>query len=209
MTQGARQPLELADHAPDEEYAELARRLELRTQELEAAVEALTAIEGATGTLERAITDLRAEASEMRTDRARLAAHIDTLSIHNDGLTRTLAERDKTIAELRARLFQLEAERTRHDARIEALESEVTVLERERKRTVEDLRRISKSRAWRLGHGVSLVARKLTRRPVRAGDAVEVLIRRMESPPEPAAPASASARRDHAQEGPASQDERG
>jgi chromosome segregation ATPase len=194
---------EITGSVADEEYAELTRRLEVRTQELEAAVERLAAVEGATSALERAIVELRTEASELRAERAQLAAHADTLSIQNDGLTRTLAERDKAMVDLRARLFQLEAQRARHGARLGALEAELIALEDERKRTVEDLRRISKSRAWRLGHAVSLMARKLTRRPVRAGDAVEVLIRRMESPPEPMpSPSTTTPTFDRAQEGP-------
>ena len=176
MSQGAPKPLELAQRGPDEEFAELNRRLDLRTQELEGTVSRLAELESATGALEGAITELRAEAGQLRAERARLAAQLDTLSIHNDGLNRSLAE-------LRAEVFQLEAEGERNAARLRALEGELTALEQERKRTVQDLRRLSRSFAWRLAHGLTRIARRLRMRPIVAGGAVEVLISRLEAPP--------------------------
>jgi chromosome segregation ATPase len=165
---------------------ELARRLALRTEELDATVSALRTLERSTETIESAVSDVRGEARELRSERAQLAARIDTLTIHAEGLARAIADRDTALGELRrsnadlqAQIVELQAQAEQARQRTTALEA----LERERQRTVEDLRRLSHSRAWRLGHGATRLIRRLTFRPIKTGGAVEVLIKRLEAPP--------------------------
>jgi chromosome segregation ATPase len=196
------------------ETAELDRRLALRTEELDAAVSRLAFVEGSTGALERAITELRAETTEVRSERARLAARVDTLTLHGDGLMRAVAERDRAIgeyshtlaerqralSELGAQVEALGAESERREARIHALQEELQAgdhrreaLELERRRTIEDLRRVGASRAWRWGHGTSRLLRRLTFRRSRGKGGVEKLLERLDPPASLPAPDEAPA----------------
>ncbi len=201
--------------AATSERDRLETQLSLRDRELETVVRNLVAIEGATASLEHAFAELRSEAQALRGERSSLAERIDLLGLHNDGLHQALAERDRGDAALRSTISTLEQEVERDQARIRSLENEaqltdaelrsstsgraklelrVSELERERERTVEDLRRVASSRAWRWGHGTSRLLRRLTfRRSVKAAGAVEKLLERLEQPPELPAAAPAAA----------------
>jgi chromosome segregation ATPase len=157
------------------ERSELERRLAIRSEELDTSIRQLAAVERAVAELERAMADLRAEAHEVRGERAELLERIDQLARHNDGLERALAEHERIEGELRAESLELAQLRPRLDQ-----------LERERAQTLEDLRRLGASRAWRMGHGVTRLLRRLTFRPIRTGGAVERMIARLQAPALPA-----------------------
>jgi septal ring factor EnvC (AmiA/AmiB activator) len=201
--------------ASTSERERLQTQLSVREEELQTVVRNLVAIEGATASLERAFAELRSEAHELRAERSSLAERIDLLSLHNEGLHQALAERDRGDGALRSTISTLEQELARRRARIGELQNtaeradaelessaagrasvelRISELERERERTVEDLRRVASSRAWRWGHGTTRLLRRLTfRRSLRSAGAVEKLLDRLDPPPAVPADASASA----------------
>jgi hypothetical protein len=75
--------------------------------------------------------------------------------------------------------------------RVQRLESdlsagtvELEALRTERERTVAELRRVAASRAWRWGHGLAKLLRRLTfRRSVRESGAIDTMIGYLEAPP--------------------------
>jgi chromosome segregation ATPase len=178
--------------------AELTRRLTLASEQLEAAGRRQESSDLVLETLGRALDQAGGETAELRSERAELVGRLDTLTFHHQGLQRALADREVVLSEhlraedtLKARVRALETESGRRGARVRTLEAAVArgearlaEIELERERTLEDLRRLAASRAWRWGHGVSIALRWLTfRRTVRRAGAVEVLIDRLDPQP--------------------------
>jgi chromosome segregation ATPase len=153
------------------EQAELERRLAARGEELDATVRQLTSIESTVLALRDAIAEHTSEVDSIRAERAVLVERADALMLHNDGLTRALTERERSENELRIRVGELRAAAAR-----------AVLLEREREQTLEDVRRAEASRAWRLGHGVTRLLRRITFRRSRTRGALERVIERLEEP---------------------------
>ena len=187
-----REQAEAENRGLETQIAELNRRLSLRGEELASAIGRLASIEGTIAPLGEVIAVLRSEATELRSERNTLAARVDALAIQNDGLTRAITERDRTISDHRADAAEMRAELEHRLARVQGLESELgaanielEALRSEREATAQDLRRVAASHAWRWGHGVAKLLRRLTFRRARGPGAIQRMIANLEAPPVP------------------------
>lgn len=162
----------------------------MRAEELDAAIEQLGAARDAQNRLEGELADTRAALELAHAEHAALTSQVELLRQHNRGMADALTERDRELK--RQFLDRLEAaerhvaEREAHlEAQATAREARMAEVEQERvirlTETIEALRRIERSRAWRLGHGATRLLRRLTFRPsVKREGGVEQLIRRLE-----------------------------
>lgn len=135
-----------------ESNAEMQRRLTARGEELDALVLELSGLERTVGALERTIEALRSDSQG--SDLAIPAGAGRAKSAAANPLAASSRDWEELLA----------------------------TVERQRQRTIEDVRNAADSRAWRWGHGLTRSLRTLTfRRSAQRLGALEILLQRLEA----------------------------